>query len=47
MRFPESRNILNLIKYFSVYNILQERPTVLISAGAGIAIPFFNWEVSI
>lgn len=41
--FPESRNILNLVRNFflAVSIFIKEKPNVLISAGAGIAIPFF------
>lgn len=41
--FPESRNMINLLKNtFLAFKIfLKEKPTVLISCGAGIAIPFF------
>jgi len=41
--FPESRNILNFIKnLFLSFKILYlEQPNVLISSGAGIAVPFF------
>lgn len=41
--FPESRNIINAIKNlflaFKVFKI--ERPDIIISSGAGIAVPFF------
>jgi len=41
--YPDSRNIVNLIKNtILAVNILnKEKPTVLLSSGAGIAIPFF------
>lgn len=41
--FPESRNLPNFIKnLFSAIKILKkERPQVLISTGAAIAIPFY------
>lgn len=41
--FPESRNFINLIKNtFLAFKILKkEKPKILISSGAGIAIPFF------
>lgn len=41
--FPVSRNLANLIRnFFLAIKIFQvERPDVLISAGAGIAVPFF------
>ncbi len=40
---PESRNILNLLRnVLKAFNILfKEKPDILISSGAGIAIPFF------
>src|SRR5690349_9992544 len=41
--YPESRNLLNAIKNtFLAWKILRkERPTHIISCGAGIAPPFF------
>lgn len=41
--FPESRNLINFIKnFFLAFKILnKEKPKVLISSGAGIAVPFF------
>jgi len=41
--FPESRNIINTIKnLFLAFKILNvEKPDILISSGAGVAIPFF------
>lgn len=41
--FPESRNIINNIKnLFLAFKILNtEKPEILISSGAGIAIPYF------
>jgi beta-1,4-N-acetylglucosaminyltransferase len=41
--YPESRNILNAIRnFFLAFKILlKEKPTVLVSCGAGIAPPFF------
>jgi beta-1,4-N-acetylglucosaminyltransferase len=41
--FPESRNIVNAFRnLFLAFKILKiERPDILISSGAGIAVPFF------
>lgn len=41
--YPESRNIINTIRnFFLAFLILyKEKPTHLISSGAGIAVPFF------
>jgi len=41
--FPESRNIINAIRNtFLAFKILtKEKPSILISSGAGIAVPFF------
>lgn len=41
--FPESRNILNAVRnlFLAAWIVYKERPTVLISCGAGIAPPFF------
>lgn len=41
--YPESRNLINFIKnLFLAFKILKkERPTKLLSCGAGIAVPFF------
>lgn len=41
--FPESRSYINLIKNFflALHIIKKEAPNILISSGAGIAIPFF------
>ena len=41
--YPESRNLLNAGKnLFLAINLLQkEKPTVIVSTGAGIAVPFF------
>lgn len=40
---PESRNILNLLRniFKAFYILFKEKPDILISSGAGIAIPFF------
>jgi UDP-N-acetylglucosamine:LPS N-acetylglucosamine transferase len=41
--FPTNRNVINFIRNFflAIKVILKERPTVLISTGAGICVPFF------
>lgn len=41
--YPESRNIINSIRnfIFAIKILLKEKPTHLISCGAGIAPPFF------
>lgn len=41
--YPESRNILNAIcnTVLAIRILMNERPTMLISCGAGIAPPFF------
>ncbi len=41
--FPDSRNIINTLKNFLLaFKILNiEKPSILISSGAGIAVPFF------
>lgn len=41
--YPESRNILNALKNLILSFIIfsKEKPTILISCGAGIAVPFF------
>lgn len=41
--FPESRNLLNAFRnFFLAFKVLlKEKPNLLISAGAGIAPPFF------
>lgn len=41
--YPESRNIFNFFRnFFLAFKILyNEKPSLLISCGAGIAIPFF------
>lgn len=41
--YPESRNMINALRHLTLaWRILRrERPTVLISCGAGIAPPFF------
>ncbi|MCP4158105.1 MAG: UDP-N-acetylglucosamine--LPS N-acetylglucosamine transferase [bacterium] len=41
--FPTNRNIFNLIRNFfvSIKVFFKERPDIIISTGAGVAIPFF------
>lgn len=41
--FPTNRNILNLIRNFflALRVLFKEKPDVIISSGAGVAIPFF------
>jgi UDP-N-acetylglucosamine:LPS N-acetylglucosamine transferase len=41
--FPESRNIPNFIKnaFLAIKIFSKEKPQILISCGAGIAVPFF------
>jgi len=41
--FPENRNIINFFKNFflSIIVLIKEKPQILISTGAGIAVPFF------
>ena len=41
--YPETRNLFNAIRHvFLAWNILRrEKPTLLVSCGAGIAPPFF------
>lgn len=41
--FPETRNILNAIKntLLAIKILIKEKPTILISSGAGLAVPFF------
>jgi len=41
--FPESRNIINSIKnlFLALKVLSAEKPEVLISSGAGIAVPYF------
>lgn len=42
-RFPTTRNVLNLLLNFvvAVSVLRQRRPDVIISNGAGVAVPFF------
>lgn len=41
--FPTNRNIFNLIRnFFVAFRVLfKEKPDILVSTGAGVAIPFF------
>ncbi len=41
--YPTNRNIKNLIKntFLATKILLKERPYVIISTGAGVAVPFF------
>ena len=41
--FPTNRNIFNLVRNFfvAVKVLVKEKPDVIISTGAGVAIPFF------
>jgi beta-1,4-N-acetylglucosaminyltransferase len=41
--FPTNRNLFNLIRnFFVAFKVLfKEKPDVIISSGAGVAIPFF------
>lgn len=41
--FPTNRNIKNLIKntFLAIKIIRKEKPKVIISSGAGVAVPFF------
>ncbi|KKS84494.1 MAG: Oligosaccharide biosynthesis protein Alg14 like protein [Candidatus Gottesmanbacteria bacterium GW2011_GWA1_43_11] len=41
--FPESRNIINAFRnsFLAIKILMKERPSLLISCGAGIAPPFF------
>lgn len=41
--FPDSRNMISAIKniFLAIKILKTERPDVLISAGAGVAVPFF------
>jgi beta-1,4-N-acetylglucosaminyltransferase len=41
--YPESRNIINFVRniIFAFIVLRQEKPTHLISSGAGLAVPFF------
>jgi UDP-N-acetylglucosamine:LPS N-acetylglucosamine transferase len=41
--FPTNRNMFNLVRNFfvAVKVLLKEKPDILVSTGAGVAIPFF------
>lgn len=41
--YPTTRNLWNAVRNFvlAVRILLRERPAVLVSAGAGVAVPFF------
>lgn len=41
--FPTNRNFINLIKntFLAIKILLRERPDVIVSSGAAVAIPFF------
>lgn len=41
--YPTNRSILNLIRntFKAIYILLKEKPKIIISAGAGVAVPFF------
>lgn len=41
--FPTTRNVLNLLRNFATaFRVLRERrPDVIVSSGAGVAVPFF------
>lgn len=41
--FPTNRNIKNLIKntFLAIKIIMKEKPKLIISSGAGVAVPFF------
>ncbi|HRN70506.1 MAG TPA: PssD/Cps14F family polysaccharide biosynthesis glycosyltransferase [Candidatus Woesebacteria bacterium] len=41
--YPESRNIINFFRnaFLAFKLFVKEKPTILISCGAGIAVPFF------
>ncbi len=41
--FPTNRNVFNLIRntFVAFRVLLKERPDVIISSGAGVAVPFF------
>lgn len=41
--FPESRDIFNVIRntFLAIKILTKEKPDILISSGAGIAVPFF------
>jgi beta-1,4-N-acetylglucosaminyltransferase len=41
--FPTNRNILNLIRntWIAIKVLFKEKPDIIVSSGAGVAIPFF------
>ncbi len=41
--FPTNRNIINLIRntFLALKILLKERPKIIVSTGAGVAVPFF------
>ena len=41
--FPTNRNIFNLVRNFfvAIRVLFKERPDIIVSTGAGVAIPFF------
>ena len=41
--FPENRNLINFIRniFLAIKILNKERPKILISGGAGVAVPFF------
>lgn len=43
--YPTTRNVLNLLRntWLALRVLRHERPNVVISTGAGVAIPFFWW----
>lgn len=41
--FPDSRNIINAVRnlFLAIKILIAEKPNILLSGGAGIAVPFF------
>ncbi|GAH94597.1 unnamed protein product, partial [marine sediment metagenome] len=41
--YPTNRNIKNLIKntFLAIKILIEERPDIIVSTGAGVAVPFF------
>lgn len=41
--FPTNRNIFNLIRntFVAIHVLFKEKPDIIVSTGAGVAIPFF------
>lgn len=41
--FPDSRNIINAVRnlFLAIKILVAEKPNILLSSGAGIAVPFF------